>query len=160
MATPRLQPERVESRGPWRYLWWLVTSQRLRIVGAATVGSSWMIGLTLPPYLISRAIDEGLQHDDGSALLGWAGAILGVGILNAWLAIVRHRTMTRVRLDASLRTVRAVVAQATKLGAGLSRQVDAGEVVTIGLGDVGVVAMTLTVTGPGAGAVVAYKGKV
>lgn len=77
-------------------------------------------------------------------------------MLNAWLAIMRHRTMTRVRLDAAFRSVRAVVTQATRLGGALARRVSAGEVVTIGFGDVAVIADTLTITGPGVGAVLAF----
>ncbi|MEL5955852.1 ABC transporter ATP-binding protein [Streptomyces sp. CLV115] len=115
-----------------------------------------MVCLTLPPYLLSRAIDDGLQPGRWPALAGWVAALLGVGVLNAWLAIMRHRTMTRVRLDAAFRSVRAVVSQATRLGGALPRRVTAGEVVTIGFGDVGVIANTLTITGPGVGAVLAF----
>ncbi|MGQ7752238.1 ABC transporter transmembrane domain-containing protein [Streptomyces sp. WC2508] len=115
-----------------------------------------MVCLTLPPYLLSRAIDDGLQPGRWPVLAGWVAALLGVGVLDAWLAIMRHRTMTRVRLDAAFRSVRAVVAQATRLGGALPRRVTAGEVVTIGFGDVGVIANTLTITGPGVGAVLAF----
>ncbi|WP_326767930.1 ABC transporter ATP-binding protein/permease [Streptomyces sp. NBC_01591] len=115
-----------------------------------------MVCLTLPPYLLSRAIDDGLQPGRWPALAGWVAALLGVGVLNAWLAIMRHRTMTRVRLDAAFRSVRVVVGQATRLGGALPRRVTAGEVVTIGFGDVAVIAGTLTITGPGVGAVLAF----
>ncbi|MEE1744775.1 ABC transporter ATP-binding protein [Streptomyces sp. JV184] len=138
-----------------RYLWWLITSQRRRIAAGSLLGSAWMICLTLPPYLLSRAIDDGLEPGRWSALTGWVAALLGVGVLNAWLAIMRHRTMTRVRLDAVFRSVRVVVAQATRLGGALPRRVTAGEVVTIGFGDVAVIANALTITGPGVGAALA-----
>ncbi|MFJ6016392.1 ABC transporter ATP-binding protein [Streptomyces sp. NPDC092952] len=143
-------------RGPLRYLWWLIVCQRRRVVAGAVLGSAWMVCLTLPPYLLSRAIDDGLRPGSWPALGGWVAALLGVGVLNAWLAIMRHRTMTRVRLDAVLRSVRAVVVQATRLGDELPRKVTAGEVVTIGFGDVAVIASTLTITGPGVGAVLAF----
>ncbi|MFI6729652.1 ABC transporter ATP-binding protein/permease [Streptomyces sp. R-74717] len=139
-----------------RYLWWLIVCQRRRVAAGALLGSAWMVCLTLPPYLLSRAIDDGLQPERWPALAGWVAALLGVGVLNAWLAIMRHRTMTKVRLDAAFRSVRAVVAQATRLGGALPRRVTAGEVVTIGFGDVGVIASTLTITGPGVGAVLAF----
>lgn len=87
-----------------------------------------MVGLTLPPYLLSRAVDDGLVPGRSSALLGWSAALLGVGVVNAWLSIMRHRTMTRVRMDASFRTTRVVLEQVTRLGASLSRRVAAGEV--------------------------------
>ncbi|MGW1409347.1 ABC transporter transmembrane domain-containing protein [Streptomyces sp. NPDC002403] len=139
-----------------RYLWWLIVCQRRRVAAGSLLGSAWMVCLTLPPYLLSRAIDDGLQPGRWSALAGWVAALLGVGVLNAWLAIMRHRTMTRVRLDAAFRSVRAVVTQATRLGGALPRRVTAGEVVTIGFGDVAVIAGTLTITGPGVGAVLAF----
>jgi ABC-type multidrug transport system fused ATPase/permease subunit len=145
-----------ERRSPLRFLWWLIVSQRRRVAAGALLGNLWMIGLTLPPYLLSRAIDEGLQPGRYRSLLGWTAALLGVGVLNAWLAIMRHRTMTRVRIDAAYRTVRAVVVHTTRLGATLRRKVSAGEVVTIGIADIAAIANTLTITGPGGGAVIAY----
>lgn len=156
MTDAYTEPGTPDIRGPLRYLWWLVTSQRRRVAAGALLGSAWMVCLTLPPYLLSRAIDDGLRPGHWAGLTGWVGALLGVGVLNAWLAIMRHRTMTRVRMDAAFRSVAVVVRQATRLGAALPRRVTAGEVVTIGFGDVGVIAGTLTVTGPGVGAVLAY----
>ncbi|TMR10521.1 ABC transporter ATP-binding protein [Nonomuraea turkmeniaca] len=143
-------------RSAGRYLWWLVRTQRGRCAAGAVLGSTWMVGLTLPPYLLSRAIDDGLTPGHLPTLAGWAAALLAVGVVNAWLAIMRHRTMTRVRMHGAFRTVEAVVSQATRLGAALSRKATAGEVVTIGFTDVVVIAQTLTITGPGVGAVLAY----
>ncbi|MGA4929638.1 hypothetical protein ACPCBC_05215 [Streptomyces incarnatus] len=49
-----------------------------------------------------------------------------VGALTAWLSSPRHRTMTRLRMDASFRTSKPVVEQAVRLGAALSRRAGAG----------------------------------
>ncbi|MBG0852402.1 ABC transporter ATP-binding protein [Streptomyces spinoverrucosus] len=149
-------PGTPDSRSPARYLWWLVRSQPGRSAAGALLG---VVSLAMPavvPYLLARAIDDGLEPGDRAALLGWAAAVLVAGALDAWLNIARHRTMTRVRMDANFRTVKVVVGQAVRLGASLRRQVAAGEVVTIGVGDVQTVATALTVIGPGVGAVVAY----
>ncbi|WP_413253208.1 ABC transporter ATP-binding protein [Streptomyces caniferus] len=143
-------------RSAGRYLWWLVVSQRGRVAAGATYGSLWMVGMMLPPYVLSRAIDDGLAPGRMPVLLGWTAVLLGVGVLNAWLAVMRHRTMTRIRMDATFRTVRALVAQTVRLGAALPGKVTAGEVVTIGIGDVVVISKTLTMTGPGVGGVLAY----
>ncbi|MGW1544801.1 ABC transporter transmembrane domain-containing protein [Streptomyces sp. NPDC002309] len=149
-------PGTPDSRGPARYLWWLVRSQPGRSAAGTLFG---IVSLALPavvPYLLARAIDDGLEPGDRAALFGWAAAVLAAGALDAWLNTARHRTMTRVRMDANFRTVKVVVGQAVRLGASLRRQVAAGEVVTIGVGDVQTVATALTVIGPGVGAVVAY----
>ncbi len=143
-------------RSPLRYLWWLIRRQKGRIVAGAVLGSSWMVGLTLPPYLLSQAVDDGLRRRDLAVLAAWVGALFLAGAVNAVLAMLRHRTMTKIRLDGGYRTIGAVLAHATRLGAALPRRIGAGEVVTIGVADVWVLAQALTVTGPGLGAAVAY----
>ncbi|WP_034271321.1 ABC transporter transmembrane domain-containing protein [Actinospica robiniae] len=149
-------PRDADLRSPARFLWWLVVSQRRRIVLAATLGTVWMVGLTLPPYLLSRAIDDGLRPRHYSTLLGWVMALLAMGALNAYVAIMRHRTMTKVRMDGGFRTLNAVIDQSTRLGADLAGKVTAGEVATIGIGDVWTIGSSLTIVGPGFGAVIAY----
>ncbi|MBB5960594.1 ABC-type multidrug transport system fused ATPase/permease subunit [Saccharothrix tamanrassetensis] len=153
---PYRPPTPRDISGPGRYLLWLVRSQRARIAAGMALGSSWMVSLALPPFVLSQAIDRGLIPGDRQALLLWAGALLVVSVLIAVLAISRHRTMTRIRMDASFRTIRASVRQSARLGSTLSRRLDSGEVTAIGTGDVQVVSQALTVTGPGFGAVVAY----
>ncbi|MFC0626274.1 ABC transporter ATP-binding protein [Kribbella deserti] len=110
----------------------------------------------MPPWVLSRAIDEGLIEGDSAALIMWALILLAVSVLVALVGIGRHRTMTKIRMDASFRSVRATVWHTSRLGASLTRRVNAGEVVTVGIADVQIVAQALTVTGPGVGAVVAY----
>ena len=142
-------------RGPWSYLVSLVSRQRGRVVWGAVLGTTWMIGLALPPYVLSRAIDS-LADGHRGVLLWWTAVLLAVGGALAGLSIWRHRTMTRVRMDAALRTVSDVHAHAVDLGAALGRRGLAGEVVAIGGGDAWTIGRSLTATGPGVGAVVAY----
>ncbi|MDL5203898.1 ABC transporter ATP-binding protein [Streptomyces sp. ALI-76-A] len=149
-------PGTPDRRGGWRYLWWLVLRQPGRSAAGALLGSVWMVLLAATPYLMARAVDEGLATGDMGALARWTGLLVVVGAFNAWLGIMRHRTMTRVRMDANFRTVKVVVGHAVRLGAALRRRAGAGEVVTIGVGDVQQISSSLTVIGPGVGAVVAY----
>ncbi|WP_282704117.1 ABC transporter ATP-binding protein [Streptomyces sp. CC219B] len=149
-------PGTPDRRGGWRYLLWLVRRQPGRSAAGALLGSVWMVLLAATPYLMARAVDEGLEQGDMGALALWTGLLVAVGSFNAWLSIMRHRTMTRVRMDANFRTVKVVVGHTVRLGAALPRQVRAGEIVTIGVGDVQQIASALTVIGPGVGAVFAY----
>ncbi|MEU3336148.1 ABC transporter ATP-binding protein [Streptomyces sp. NPDC006668] len=150
------EPGEPDCRGGARYLLWLVRCQPGRSLAGAVLGSAWMVLLAATPYLLSRAIDQGLEPGDYPALAGWTAALFAVGAFNGWVSIMRHRTMTRVRMDANFRTVKVIVGQAVRLGAALHRRVGAGEVVTIGVGDVQTISQSLTVVGPGVGAVVAY----
>ncbi|MDQ0406438.1 ABC transporter ATP-binding protein [Streptomyces sp. NPDC000349] len=149
-------PGTPDRRGGWRYLAWLVARQWPRCLAGAVLASTWMVLLAATPYLMARAVDHGLEPGDMGALAGWTGALVAVGAVNAWLGMLRHRTMTLVRMDANFRTVKVVVGHATRLGAALRGQVGAGEVVTIGVGDVQTISTSLTAVGPGIGAVVAY----
>lgn len=156
MADPARHPGEPDIRGPLRYIWWLIVSQRRRVLAGSLLGSGWMVGLMVPPYLLSRAIDDGLTAANSSALLGWTGALFGVGVLNAWLAVTRHRVMTRVRMDAAFRSIRVVTEHTTRLGAVLPRHMSSSDVLTIGFTDVVQISNVLTITGPGVGAVLAY----
>ncbi|MFF4141370.1 ABC transporter transmembrane domain-containing protein [Streptomyces sp. NPDC001698] len=149
-------PGTPDCRSGWRYLWWLVMCQPGRSAAGAVLASAWMVLLAATPYLMSRAIDDGLQPGNMAALAGWTGLLFVVGAFNAWLSAMRHRTMTRVRMDANFRTVKVVVDHVVRLGAALPRRVGTGEVVTIGVGDVQTISTCLTVVGPGVGSVVVY----
>ncbi|MET8452822.1 ABC transporter ATP-binding protein [Streptomyces sp. NPDC005209] len=149
-------PGTPDARGGWHFLWWLVLRQPGRSAAGALLASVWMVLLAAAPYLMSRAIDDGLVHGDLGALTRWTLVLFLVGAVNAWVSIMRHRTMTRVRMDANFRTVKVVVGHAVRLGAALPRRAGAGEVVTIGVGDVLTISQSLTVVGPGVGSVVVY----
>ncbi|HZX05458.1 ABC transporter ATP-binding protein [Kribbella sp.] len=149
-------PRAADLASPYRFLLWLTREQVRRVAAGAALGTCWMIGLTVPPWILAKAVDEGLAARDTSALVKWVLLLLGVGVLNALLGIARHRTMTKIRMDAAFRSVRATVWHTSRLGASLTRRVSAGEVVTVGISDVYTVAQALTVTGPGVGAVIAY----
>lgn len=156
MAHSYVEPSARDVRSPVSFLWWLIRSQASRVVAAAALGTVWMVGLALPPYLIARAIDDGIRPHDRERLVIWCGALLVVGTVNAVVAILRHRTLTKVRMDAAFRTSHAIVLRSTRLGAALSRGVNVGEVVSIGITDVWTISRSLTFVGPGIGAVVTY----
>ncbi|MEV3930448.1 MULTISPECIES: ABC transporter ATP-binding protein [unclassified Streptomyces] len=153
---PYDDPGLPDHRSPLRFLWWLTRSQRGRVLLGTTWGSAWMCALMLPPYLMSRTIDDGLRARDTRALLLWISAVVVTGAGIAVLGILRHRTMTLVRVDAAYRTVQVVTRHVTRLGSAIPRQVSAGELAHLQAGDIGRIAQTLTVTGPGVGAAVAY----
>ncbi|TWF81273.1 ABC-type multidrug transport system fused ATPase/permease subunit [Pseudonocardia hierapolitana] len=142
--------------GPGRVLWWLVARQRGRVAAGSVFASLGMPSMALAPYLLGRAVDDGLATGRWPALAAWTGALLAAGGATATLSILRHRTMSRVRMDATFRISRAVLVHATRLGATLERRTTKGEVVSIGLGDVITVSTALTVAGPSVGAVVTY----
>ncbi|MCG5467625.1 ABC transporter ATP-binding protein/permease [Micromonospora sp. LAH09] len=120
------------------------------------IGTAWMVGLSVRPYLIYRAVDDGLRARDTRALALWVVAIIVAGVGLSYLGIMRHRTMTFIREDAKARSAEVLLRHLSRIGAVLPRRVGAGEVSTIGGSDIDWAAQVLTLTGPGVGAVVAY----
>ncbi|WP_306661530.1 ABC transporter transmembrane domain-containing protein [Mangrovihabitans endophyticus] len=143
-------------RGPVVFLRWLAARQKRLIATAGFFGSAWMAGLTVMPHLLSQAIDRGLAAHRPGTLAWWAGAVLGLGAASAGLGIMRHRSMTKIRLQVALRVADLIIAHATRLGAALPRSVAAGEVVTIGIGDVWRVGRAFMAVGPGVGSLCGY----
>ncbi|MET8093200.1 ABC transporter ATP-binding protein [Micromonospora sp. NPDC005220] len=139
-----------------RYLWWLVRCQPWRVLRGSLLGTAWMVGLSARPYLIYRAVDDGLRAGDTRALALWVAAIVVAGVALSYLGIMRHRTMTFIREDAKARSAEVLLRHLSRIGAVLPRRVGAGEVSTIGGSDIDWTAQVLTLTGPGVGAVVAY----
>jgi ABC-type multidrug transport system fused ATPase/permease subunit len=144
------------TRGPVRYLLWLARCQWPRVAAGGLLGSASMLSLVLAPPVIGQAIDHGLRDSRFGVLVAWSVVLLVLALAGAVLGMARHRTMTMIRMDAGYRTIRAVLGHAVDLGAALPQRLTAGEVVTIGVGDVWIIARGLTVTGPGVGAVVGY----
>src|SRR3954453_15992265 len=153
---PHPEPGVPDTRGPLRYIWWLVGSQPWRVLRGSVIGTAWMVGLAGRAYLVARAIDDGLRKRAPGALLWWVAAIVVAGVVLAWLGIMRHRTMTFVREDATARSAEVLLRQIARIGAVLPRKLAAGEVATVGGSDISNVSQVLTMTGPGVGAVLAY----
>ena len=146
----------VEIRGPARYLWWLGMRLKGRVALGAMYGSLWFVSLAFTPYLLSQAVDRGLGPRRPATLIAWTAAVLLVGASSGVLGILRHRSMTKLRLAAALYTADAVLAHATRLGSALPRRVTAGEVVTIGISDVWTIGRAMNIGGVGVASVIAY----
>jgi len=153
---PHPDPGVPDTRGPLRYIWWLVRSEPWRVLRGSVLGTAWMVGLSARPYLVARAIDDGLRSRDNRALAVWVLAILVAGVALAYVGIMRHRTMTFVREDATARSAGVLLRHLSRIGAVLPRKLAAGEIATVTGSDVGHVSEVLTMTGPGVGAVIAY----
>lgn len=142
-------------RGPGRYLWWLTRQLKGRVALGALFGSLWFLSLAAMPYLISQAIDRGITARQAGPLIGWSAGVLACGLAGAGLGIMRHRSMTKLRIAAALRTADQVLTHATRLGAALPRRITAGEVVTIGISDVWLIGRAMNVGGIGVASIVA-----
>ncbi|ADD40136.1 ABC transporter ATP-binding protein [Stackebrandtia nassauensis] len=152
---PHADPGTPDARSPGRYLWWLLWKQPSRVFLGAFWGIVSSVGIASLPFFMGKAVDEGLRARALEPLAWWTAGLILVGGVNAAANILRHRTMTHVRMDASLRTVQVVNRHAARLGSVLARRVSTGEIVAIGASDAKQVSHAMTSAGPGVGSVVA-----
>lgn len=153
---PLDHPGTADHRSPMRFLWWLVMGQWQTMALGMAFGITWMVAQAVMPAVIGRAIDDGVAAKDTSALLTWAGVMLGIGLVQAAAGIMRHRFAVTNWLTAAYRTVQLVARQSVNLGATLPKKVATGEVVAIGTNDLSHLGNAMDVTARAAGAVVSF----
>jgi ABC-type multidrug transport system fused ATPase/permease subunit len=154
-SLPHPDPGTPDHRSAGRYLWWLVRREARTVGLGVFFGVVWMVSQALMPATIGRAIDDGIIARDPRALGLWAGALFGLGVLQAAAGILRHRMSVCNWLSAAYRSVQLTVAHAGRLGASLPRRLATGEVVAIGTSDINHIGNAIDVTARGTGAIAA-----
>jgi ABC-type multidrug transport system fused ATPase/permease subunit len=152
---PVPDPGLPEHASPRRYLMWIARTQRRAVLGGIILGIVWMVSQALMPFVIGRAVDEGITAKDVPALCTWAGVLLGLGVVQAISGVTRHRFAVYNWLAAAYRTVQVVSRQATRLGGTLPKRLTTGEVVSVGVEDVSSIGDAMDITARGTGAVAA-----
>jgi len=154
-SLPVADPGNPDHRSASRYLGWLVRSSWPTITVAILFAILWMMCQAVVPAVVGKAIDAGVTARDPRALLIWSAVLFGVGLLQAFAGISRHRFALTNYLSAAYRTIQVAVRQANRLGSTLPRRLDAGEVVAIGTSDISHIGSAIDITARGTGAVVA-----
>ena len=153
---PLDHPGTAAHSSPGAFLLWLARGQWRTLVGGMCFGIVWMSCQAVMPAVIGAAIDRGVAAKDSSALVTFAALMLGIGIVQAFTGIMRHRFAVTNWLTAAYRTVQLVGRQAVHLGGALPRKVSTGEVVAIGTNDISNLGQVMDVTARFAGAIVSF----
>jgi ABC-type multidrug transport system fused ATPase/permease subunit len=150
---PLAHPGDPDLRSPVRFLFWIARGQRRTVIGGAFFGALWMGTQGVIPAALGQSVDAITQRN-GSALILWAIVVLALGVLQAAAGVMRHRRAVSNFLEACVRVQQLVIRAAIRLGAGLPRQIGAGEVASLGTTDMVRVARLLDISARGTGAVV------
>ena len=151
---PVTDPGTPDSRSATRYLLWLIRRSRLTVAAAALLAITWMWCQALVPAAVGWAVDAAVARDTRE-LIGWALLLFGLGVVQAFTGISRHRFAVTNWLGAAFRTVQVIVRQANRLGSTLPRRLGTGEVVAIGTSDITHIGGAVDITSRGVGALVA-----
>ena len=112
-----------------RFLLWVGRYQVRLLAGGIVFGIAWMVAQAFMPYALGRAIEDGIVERDGTALGLWAALLLGLGVVQAFTGILRHRFAVANWLAASFRMIQVVAHHVARVGPAVRGRVTTGEVV-------------------------------
>ncbi|HEX4929231.1 MAG TPA: ABC transporter ATP-binding protein, partial [Gaiellaceae bacterium] len=153
---PFSDPGTPDTRSASRFLLWIGRQQLGTLVLGMTFGVIWMLSQALLPYVLGRAVDDGLAAGDNRALLAWAGVLLALGTIQAVAGVSRHRAAVSNWLQASFRMVQVVAHHAARSGPAIRARLTTGEVVATVSNDAMRAGGAFDITARLAGAVASY----
>lgn len=128
----RSQPD---TRSPSRFLFWLVRGQADVLVVSALVGVVWFLPGSIGPFLVGRAVDEGIVAESVSGLVQWALLLLLIFIVGAGFGVVMHTLSVRSWLITLYRTTKLVTRKTTQMGHVMPQRAPTGEILSVSSGD-------------------------
>ena len=149
-------PGRPDTRSPIRFLLWVGRQQLGTLALGMGFGIVWMLAQALLPWVLGRAVDEGLATGDNRALLGWAAVLLGLGIVQAAAGTLRHRVAVSNWLQSSYRMIQVVAHHAALTGPAIRARLTTGEVVATVSNDALRAGGAFDITARLAGAIASY----
>src|SRR3954468_2601253 len=153
---PVADPGEPDTRSPTRLLVWVGRQQVPTLLAGVFFGVCWMVAQALMPFAIGRAVQHGLVEHDNGALAWWAGALLGLGAIQAVAGVMRHRCAVFNWLQASFLMAQVVAHHAARSGPAVRRRLSTGEVVAPVSNDAMRAGGAFAITARLSGAVVAY----
>lgn len=153
-SLPEADPGVPDIRSPLRYLWWNARRQTPSLLAGIGFATLWWLVQALMPAVLGKGIDA-VTAKDSRALVLWASILFGLGLLQAFTGIMRHRMAVYNWLAAAYRTVQLTARQAARLGATLPKRLSTGEVVSVGNSDIAHIGSSMDILLRGVGSVVA-----
>ncbi len=114
----------------WRYLWRLIVRERPGVLLAIAGGLMWQAAAVTAPFVVGRAIDDGVLPHDRRALLTWCSVLVGLGLVEALAGGMRHYFAIRNRAHADAAVRDALFTRALELDARFHDRVGAGELMS------------------------------
>ncbi|WP_411285581.1 ABC transporter transmembrane domain-containing protein [Lapillicoccus sp.] len=124
-----------DTRSPGVFLRWHLGQQPGVIAAATCVGFLWQLPLTLGPWLVGKAVDEGILAGSSSDLLRWAGLLGLVTVVGAVFGIAMHTLVVRSWLIALYGTIQMVARKSVQMGHVLTRRTPTGEALSVASSD-------------------------
>ena len=156
IEVPAAAPGTPDTRSPGRLLVWVGRQQVGTLVAGVLYGIFWMVAQALMPFTIGRGIEEGVVDGDGGRLVLWTLVLLGLGAVQAFCGVMRHRYAVFNWLQASFRLSQVVAHHAARAGVAVRSALSTGEVVATVSNDAMRAGSAFDITARLAGALISY----
>nr|WP_247602075.1 ABC transporter ATP-binding protein [Cellulomonas denverensis] len=117
-----------------RFLLWQAGRQPWTLAGGVLFGVVWMLCQVAWPYLLGRAVDEGVTGRAGD-VVRWCAALLAVACVQAATTTLRHRMAVTNWLRSSLGVARLIGHHSADTGHAITATTAQGEIVATVSGD-------------------------
>ncbi|NLJ53277.1 MAG: ABC transporter ATP-binding protein [Intrasporangiaceae bacterium] len=124
-------PSVPDTRSAGRLLWWFVRHQGWLFVACIALSLTWVMPSALAPWVLGKAVDEGIVPGDSGRLTFWVTVLLLVTVIGASSGVLYHTTAVRSWLVALYGTISLVTHKSASLGHILPRRVPTGEVLSV-----------------------------
>ncbi|NLG23325.1 MAG: ABC transporter ATP-binding protein, partial [Actinomycetales bacterium] len=84
-----------DTRSPRHFLWWVVRLEGTLALAGVAIALVWMLPQVTGPWLVGRAIDDGIVGGDSGALLQWVLVLLAVTVVGGLSGTVYHTVIVR-----------------------------------------------------------------
>lgn len=116
--------------GPSALLWWLARRQWGILLVAVLLGITMFACQAFTPFIVGRAVDDGLKHGFGPELWRACGSLLALGLVIVVTSAVGHRYDIANWLRAAFTSSQLVGRTVSRSGHAITSELPTGEVVS------------------------------
>jgi len=120
-----------DTRTPTRFLLWVLRAQRGPFIMSSLLSVVWLLPQFLGPWLLGRAIDDGVVGGSVPDLMRWVGLMIALMLVGAVGGVLSHTYVVRTWLIALYSTSKLVTRKSTQLGHVLPRRTPTGEALSV-----------------------------
>jgi len=116
-----------EQRTSGSYLRWLAKRQWTSILAGCLFDTVWLVGLSLVPWAVGHAIDEGIVQGDNNKLAFWGALTLALSLVHAAVQGLRDRSGIVNWSRAAFRSVQVLAGHSVHAGHAITSRLSSGE---------------------------------
>ncbi|WP_034610150.1 ABC transporter ATP-binding protein [Cellulomonas sp. URHD0024] len=129
-SLPLADPGTPPTSGPWALLWWLARRQWGILLVAVLLGVTVFASQAVTPYIVGRAVDDGLEHGFGPELWRACASLLALGLVVIVAGALTHRFEIANWLRAAFTSSQLVGRTVSRSGHAITAELPTGEVVS------------------------------